>query len=129
MLFIWDIIDEIDKANYPLMIHISHPLFSTRNSCITPGFPSRLNYVTTPSSMEYESKYCIILASHSLEGFYFQSSIYLLVKLFKVLLCVAEIRIEPGRMLLSDEEILYELLHRSLYFYCMFIIAVSKAIV
>lgn len=44
----WGIINEIDKANYPFMIHVSHPLFSTRNFVLHPGFPSRLNYVTTP---------------------------------------------------------------------------------
>lgn len=48
MLFIWDITDEIDKVNYPFMIHVSHLLFSTRNFVLHPDFPSRLNYVTTP---------------------------------------------------------------------------------
>ena len=48
MLFIWNITDEIDKANPPFVIHVSHLLFSTRYFVSHPGFPSRLNYVTTP---------------------------------------------------------------------------------
>lgn len=40
---------------------------------------------------------------------------------------MAEVSIEPGRKLLSDEEKLYGLLYKSLYFYCIFIMAVSKA--
>lgn len=45
-------------------------------------------------------------------------------------LCLAEVRINSaklGRKPLSGEETLYELLHRSLYFYCLFMIAVKNA--
>lgn len=75
--------------------------------------------------MEYDSNYCILLASHSVRGF----SFYLFAGEEQQSLCIWQrlVELKPGRKLLSDEEKLYGLLYRSLYFYCMFIIVVSKA--
>lgn len=75
----WDIIDEIDKVNYPLMIHISHPLFSTRNFVLHPGFPSRLNYVTTPHQWNMSQNTESFLQVTVWEGLLSVFSIYLLV--------------------------------------------------
>ena len=75
----WGITDEIDKANNPFMIHVSHPLFSTRNFVLHPGFPSRLNYVTTPHQRNMSQNTASFLQATVLGVLLSLFSIYFLV--------------------------------------------------
>ena len=79
MLFIWSITDEIDKANSPFMIHVSHLLFSTRYFVSHPGFPSRLNYVTTPHQWNISKNTASFLQATVLGVLLSRFSAYLLV--------------------------------------------------